>query len=69
MFAPFYFRATVKSKSPVQQKRIYVNHSDASGGRVTFYDWALPGCGYSLYFYPLEESAREDADWTLAGSL
>lgn len=52
IFAPFLYDSSAQFESPMSEKRSYINGSkDGSHGRVTFYDWSLPGSGYEVNLY------------------
>ena len=54
IFAPFLYDTSAQFESPMSEKRSYINGSkDSSHGRVTFYDWALPGSGYGINIYTI----------------
>lgn len=56
IFAPFLYDTSAQFESPMSEKRSYINGSkDPSHGRVTFYDWALPGSGYGVNLYQIDQ--------------
>ncbi len=60
IFAPFLYDTNAQFESPMSEKRIYTNGSkDEAHGRVTFYDWALPGSGYAINLYRLKRPDGE----------
>ena len=55
IIAPFLYDTNAQFESPMSEKRAYTNGSkDNAHGRITFYDWALPGSGYSANLYRLD---------------